>query len=526
MNDVPRYASLRDYLGVLRAQRILIVAIAVVFAGAALGYSLSQQSKYRTASSVYFQDETQNENLYLGTAVTPTQTPEQQASKAAATLGRANIAALVRQIMGRSYAPGAASVSPFVTSTTGFLVIQVDSHYPAYAAALANAYAQAQQTVARNDSRTTFGNVAVALSQQLSKVGGQANNPALRTLYADRIARLNFLAQTSDPVVITQRAGVPTTPISPRPVRNALLGLLVGLTLGVLAAFFRDSLDRRLRRSDDIAEQLGWPVVGHVREQALGGVPLPRNGDAAIDEQDLEAFHILRQNLQFLNVDEPPRSVAVTSGLPEEGKSTVALSLAVAATMAGKLTLLVECDLRRPALANRLGVNATPGLTDFLVREAEPVDLLQRVPLGAMTSPNGNVPAESETAQASSSHADPTLVCITAGRSAVHPAELLGSERFRAFVKQVTQAYEIVVFDTPPLLPVADTLEILPNVDAVLVCVRTPKTTREEARAVRETLERVPGRSIGIVVTGVRPGDEYDFGYYSYAYSYSSTGKS
>lgn len=521
MNEAPRYASLRDYLGVLRAHRVLIVVVAIVFAGAALGYSLSQTSTYRTQAAVYFQDQTQNENLVLGTAVIPTSTPQQQATTAAATLGRANVTAMVRQIMGPGYSPGAATVTPYVTATTNFLVIQVDSHFPSYAARLANAYAQAQQIIARNDSRSAFSSAATTLSQQLTKIGRQTNSP-LRPLYADRIARLSFLAQTSDPVVITQRAGVAATPISPRPVRNALLGLLVGLTLGVLAAFFRDSLDRRLRRADDIAEQLGWPIIGHIREQALGRMAIAGNGRGSDGEQDLEAFHILRQNLQFLNIDEPPRAIAVTSGLPEEGKSTVAASLACATAMAGKLTLLVECDLRRPSLAGRVGINAEPGLTDFLVREASPADILQRVALGSESAPNGSGPSNPEPAEGGAASGQPVLMCIAAGRSAVHPAELLGSERFRAFVKEVTGAYEVVVFDTAPLLPVADTLEILPSVDAALICVRATKTTREEARAVRLALERVPGTSIGIVVTGVRPGDEYDFGYYSYSYAYSS----
>ena len=521
MNEAPRYASLRDYLAVLRANRLLIGAVAIIFAGAALGYSLSQSSTYRAQASVYFQDQTQNENLFLGTQITPTQTPQQQATTAAATLNRANVLALVRHILGPSVRPASASVSSFVTATTGFLVIQVDSSNPRYGAALANAYAQAQQVVARNDSRNTFANAAVTV-RQLFSAAARNKNPALQALYTDRIARLNFLAQTSDPVVIAQRASVPATPIAPRPVRNGLLGLLVGLTLGIIAAFVRDSLDQRLRREEDITDQLGWPIVGHVREHALGNA-IVSDGRSPIDAQDLEAFHILRQNLQFLDIDNPPRVVAVTSGVPEEGKSTVAASLACAAAMAGRTTLLVECDLRRPSLAERLAIEATPGLTDFLVRDAGPAEILQTVPIDRLERSDASTAGE-DGERSEAPRQGVRLVCITAGRSAVHPAEMLASQRFRDFVTGVRDAYDVVILDTPPLLPVADTLEILPCVDAVLVCVRTPKTTRREARAVRQTLERVAGKTIAIVVTGLRPGDDRDFGYYAYTYAYSSSG--
>ena len=100
----------------------------------------------------------------------------------------------------------------------------------------------------------------------------------------------------------------------------------------------------------------------------------------------------------------------------------------------------------------------------------------------------------------------------------MRPAELLGSQRFRDFLEQVTAAYDSVIIDTPPLLSVSDTLEIVPLVDSILLCIRADQTTRDEARAVKDALAHLPERTTGIVVTGLKPGREHDYGYYSHEY--------
>jgi Mrp family chromosome partitioning ATPase len=180
--------------------------------------------------------------------------------------------------------------------------------------------------------------------------------------------------------------------------------------------------------------------------------------------------------------------------------------------------LIVDCDLRRPSLAEKLGVSSTPGLTDYLLGEAQPADILRTVRLAQARSANGNGPANANGAPAHVAGAE--LVCIPAGKRTSYPAELLSSQRLRSFISQVSEAYDLVVIDAGPVLSVADTLELLPEMDGALVCVRASKTTREQVRAVKETIERLPRRPTGIVVTGVRSGHESDFGYYSYRYQY------
>jgi Mrp family chromosome partitioning ATPase len=236
-----------------------------------------------------------------------------------------------------------------------------------------------------------------------------------------------------------------------------------------------------------------------------------------MSEDDLEGFRVLRTNVEFLDVDHPPKVILVTSSLPEEGKSTVSAALAATYAIAGKRTLIVEGDLRRPTLAARTGIKPAPGLSDYLVGRAQPAEVLQSIaPAGGPA--NGDRPADAAAAV--------PYVVITAGSPAPQPAELLRSQRCRDFFAQVREAYDIVIVDTCPLLSVADTLELLPVADAVVLCVRASKTTRDQAKAAKNAMAHFPDRPTGVVLTGVRARDDASYhGYYSYGYVYGSTGR-
>ena len=182
----------------------------------------------------------------------------------------------------------------------------------------------------------------------------------------------------------------------------------------------------------------------------------------------------------------------------------------------------MECDLRRPDFAERIGLAARPGLADHLAGRASAREILQEivVPWGATggAPPNGRPPASGAVAEGRS----PVLLpCVTAGTTLPNAAELLNSDRFKIYLSRLTRTYDLVILDTAPLLPVVDTLEIVPLVDAVLLCVRASRTTREQAAAAKAALDRFPDRPIGLVTTGVRARDAGSQ-YYSYSYSYSS----
>jgi capsular exopolysaccharide synthesis family protein len=356
--------------------------------------------------------------------------------------------------------------------------------------------------------RTSYAARAKDLENQ-AKNGFPGQTNYSKAVNADRVQRLRNLAQFAQPVIVAVRARPPGTPTSPKPIRNGILGLLAGITIALLVAFLRDGLDRRFRSSRELIEELRLPLLGHVPDDVLG-MSVAANGRRALTDSELESFRILRTNIDFLDVDSAATAVVVSSAVPEEGKSTVASALAAAYAATGRKALLVECDLRRPTLAKRLDLKPSPGLADFLVGDATPQEILQTVTLPDAPTKKGDV--------ADADRPAGTFVCITAGTPTRRPAELLASVRFETFLAEVQEAYDVVVVDTAPMLSIVDTLEIIPHAGRVVVCVRASKTTREQARAARAALSHFPDRPCGVVITGVRPGESEEYGYYSYAY--------
>ncbi len=513
MSD-PRHGTLRDYLRLLRASRSLIVVLVVLCGVAAAAFSFGQEKRYVSVAQLSFQEIGQS-NAIAGVAAAQTQTAAQLAAQGAETVLSDEVLLRAQKGLPSAVPIGDLRKSIRVDVDTASNLVKVEAGSPdaRLAAGLANAVATGAVAIQTDAERTRFRKAADRVEGQLEQLrrGRGGDTGALALGFADRIATLRTLSVNATPSRVAERAAVPEAPASPKPLRDTVFGMVVGFLLGVLIAFVRDSLDRRLRDSQEIQDEFDLPVLGFIRNNALGHAGAVANGSGPMTEQDVESFRILRTNLEFLDVDRPPRSIVVTSPLPGEGKSTVAASVALSFAAAGRRTLLVECDLRRPCLAKRLPVDSEPGLSDYLSGRVDPEAILQVV-----SRPEDTGLADGEGGRQVNGRAD--LVVITAGASTDHPAELLGSDRFRTFIEEVSGAYEIVVVDTPPVLSVADTLEILPLVEGVLVCIRADQTTRDQARAFKEALGRLPARSAGLVITGLKPGRESDYGYYSYAY--------
>jgi succinoglycan biosynthesis transport protein ExoP len=509
MTETPRYATLRDYLRVIRASGWLILTIVSAFAAVAFAISISQTKSYEARASLSFRDLGEDLSL-LGTSVPVQSTGQERAAASAQLINRPQIAVRVKKRLGTDLPVGElqSDISAEVSGISNIVDVVARSAQPEFAARLANAVATEASHLAKRQESARINRAIASLEREVSKGGGA---PSLdQTLVRQQVAQLETVKRIAQPVQVAERAEVPTAPISPKPLRSTFLGGLLGIAIALVAAFARDSLDRRLRRVHDVHEELDLPVLSKVSDTAMGLSAFVQNGRPEPRGVDLESFRILRTNLEFLRSDPPLRSVLVTSALPEEGKSTVAVGLASAAAMAGKRTLLVECDLRRPSLAERIGLERSPGLSDYLAGKAAPQEILQEVGIGDPIGPNGDPVALEETGL--------KLVCIAAGTQAPAPAEMLESERCRDFLAKVSRAYEVVVLDTAPLLSVVDTLALVPQVDGVIMCVRLSQTTRAQAQAAKAAVDHLPHGSLGAVVTGLGAGDDETYGYY-YAYT-------
>lgn len=515
MTDAPRYTTLMDYLAVLRRQRVLILVIVLTFAGVA--YLLSaRQSKTYVAEAALSLPEPAETSDSVGLSIGFRLPADQRAAINAELVERPSVAARVKRSLRdqRSINDLLGSVTARAEARTNFLIVEARQPDPERAATLANGFARAFTDQQVSLERRRLRAVVRALRQRLDRL---ESRPAVNDYTAigltDRIARGQALAEVARPVEVVRLAGAPRSPVSPKPGRDALLAALLGLTIAILLAFARESLDQRLRTPRDIERELRLHALTTVRRRTLGRGATDEGKRDALQPRDLEAFRILRANLRTVGTGGPPRTLAVTSPMPEEGKTTVASMLAWVNAASGRRTLLIECDLRRPALAGRMGLQTKPGLVEFLSGAAHASDAIQTIDLETLGTPgmNGHGPRE------------PMLWCMTAGEVDAQSAEMLNSGAFADLIGVVARSYDLVILDTGPLLPIVDSLEILPLVDAVLLCVRVSQTTRAQAAATRAALERLPDLSVGLVVTGVASDHVDAYGYASGDYAVSAS---
>jgi capsular exopolysaccharide synthesis family protein len=510
--EVARYSSLTDYLKVVRRHRVLIVVMTLALGVLAFALSKTQATTYQAEAQMSFGDPFANLTLLNAGSGIPAESAAVRAANAAVLVTSPRTERVATKMFKQGPPPGC-SIDASVLVETNNVAVDGKCRTADDAALFTNTYAKAARKIGNAQARAQIGRVARALSdqiQQAKKSPVQGITGPTVTALEQQLSRVEAVKQSATPVEIVQPATPPTGTVSPRPIRNTVIGLALGFVLALLAAFGREALDRRLRSSQEVHEELGLPVLGRVSHTALGHAGLARNGQPPMSDADFEAFRVLRMNLGYLAEGEVVRSVLVTSGLPEEGKSTVSAALASAAVLAGQRTLLVECDLRRPCFAQRFGIQPQPGLTDYLLGNASPQDILQTVELSEPVRVNGSAAAPQRADSAG------TLVCIAAGSLVSNPAELVMSERFKDFLEKVSKAYDLVVLDASPLLAVVDPMEILPHVDAAIICVRVQQTTREQARAARTALSTLPERPMGAVLTGMRRGDPDAYDYYGY----------
>lgn len=292
-------------------------------------------------------------------------------------------------------------------------------------------------------------------------------------------------------VRLVEQAQQSSSPISPKTTRNLALGAAVGLLLGIALAVLRDRLDNTIKTRSRLESASKTPVVGSIPfDKALKDTSVVSFGAAR--SSSAEAFRELRTNLQFLEVDHPPRVIVVTSAVPTEGKTTVALNLALALAEAGHHVVLVEGDLRRPRVSKYLGLIGSVGMSTVLAGQAELSDVLQP------TSYEG-------------------LEVLASGPLPPNPSELLGSEASRRVIEELRGRFDYVILDGAPLLPVTDSALLTTHSDGALIVARYGHTSEAEVTRSVENLEKIGAHILGSVFT-MLPGGRKGSDSYSYYY--------
>ena len=303
-------------------------------------------------------------------------------------------------------------------------------------------------------------------------------------------------------VRIVDAAQTPTSPVRPRRTMNLLGGVLGGLLCGIGFAFFFEYLDNRIKSPDEVKRHLGLPCLGLVPalKNWKTGDPLI-NGNVPMNYA--EAFRTLRTNVLFSSADEGSRSLVVTSTGPGEGKTTAAANLAIGFAQAGQRVLLIDADMRRPRVHDLFGGRQEPGLSNLLVGSAKASECLVKSTVA-------------------------NLWTMSSGRIPPNPAELLGSARFREFLKSLGTHFDWVVVDSPPVMAVADAAIVANSVNGVVFVVGADMTSRHGAKAALEQLVQAQARFVGVILNKVDlEGNPYYYSRYyrkEYARYYVKTG--
>ncbi len=320
-------------------------------------------------------------------------------------------------------------------------------------------------------------------------------------------------------VEIIERAAVPFAPSSPKMFINLAIGIIIGLGLGMVVVFTKEFLDVRIHSPEDIKRRdlipLGTVVSMDGELLRLSGQQPSGNGSRKVESRLVtlafpfssvaESYRQIRTNLQFAQPGETLGSILVTSSIPGEGKSTSVSNLAIAFAQAGRKTLLVDGDLRMPNLNMEFRVKKDPGLAEYLSGTAALDEVTQATKVDSLS-------------------------VVTCGKLPPNPAEMLGSDQMKEFVSRVRNSFDIILFDSAPLLAATDASILSTLVEGTLVVVSAGRTRAEELEQGVELIQRVGGRVLGVLINNFDPHRAYGIAYrrgrqryYGYGRHYQQT---
>ena len=471
--------TILEFFRTTRANLWLLIIGIIVGAAAGFGYASLQPKVYAASSSGYV---TVGESGTVDVLSGSTAAKERARSYAAIVSSEAVAQKIKQNTPELSLSTG--QIRSSLTATAGdnaaLITVSAQASSPKNAQLLANSALQATADYIKEIEQNP-GN-AQAL------VNGDSNAAATPPANSNTVR-----------VIPLNNASVNPPLVSPNYQQNTLIGAVIGLVVVYTAIFLRRALDQRIRTRDDATKATGASILGVLPVSEDLNEENIVNGDTD-DHIAQESIRQLRTNLRFVNVDTPPRSFIVTSAVPGEGKSTVSLSLARSLADAGSPVILIDADLRRPTVAKKLKLDAKVGLTQVLAGQVEIANAVHQL-------------------------GDSNLFVLPAGRIPPNPSELLGSDKMRQLINELSEEF-IVVVDVPPLLPVTDASLLSHSVDGVILVGSIGRSHREQMTEAASILKKVNANLFGMVLNRApRKGlgnSYYGFGYASAYVGYAT----
>lgn len=501
--------ELRQYYFIVRRWLWLIVLCTILGAGGAFAVSTQTTPVYQASTTLLVQQAPAGD----GSEYQSILTSERLARTYSEMLKARPIMELVINQLSLEERPQdlAERVSVELVRDTQLIRLRVEHTDPATAARAANAVAEAFVSYTETLKQSRFAESMASLQQQTEQLARlieetEERSDALgpdegaeqarlegilagyRNTYSTLVQNYEAMrvsaARSSDDVVLFEAAEMPRSPVRPRTLMNTALAGVVGAMIGLGTAFLIEYLDDTVKSPNDVEQAAGLSVLGAINRF---------KGDELIASKEplspvAEAFRTLRTNIRYSGLDEPIRTLLVTSPGPTEGKSILVSNLATVMAQGQLKVVVVDSDLRRPRQHEIFGMLKDPGLTEALVD-------------GHMDAVIRNVTAAEG------------LSVIASGALPPNPAEMLGSQRMTHMIGQLREAADVVLIDSPPVLAVTDAAVLAQAVDGVLLVVEAGRTRRAELQETVEALGQVGVNVIGVVLNQI---DAARSGYYYY----------
>ncbi len=507
---------------VLARRKWIILQAVILVPAAAVAYSLHQQDLFRASAEVLINAQSAVQSI-TGTPGLATGQDPQRFLDTQAALAREPIVAreVIAAVKPAGLTPDQFLANSSVAEKQGanLLVFSVTDHLKGRAVRLAAEYARQYVLFERKLDTSALQTALRKVRRRIAELGPRGQDSALYGNLLDKEQQLETAL-----TLLTSTASIVRNPdtaakVQPRPVRNGVLGLVLGVIVGLALALLRDALDSRVRTGDRIAAETGLKL--------LGRLPAPpqrlRKKNRLVMLADpfdphAEAVRTLRTNIEFANLGIEARMIMITSAVEQEGKSTTAANLAVAFARGGDRVILVDLDLRRPFVHCFFDHESRPGITDVVLGKVELSDALFEVQIAGPGSSNSAYAAASRRAEAATSTRLQTLGVLPAGQLPPDPAEFVGTEALSETLAELARRADIVIVDSPPLLHVSDALALSKTVEGMIVVARIDLMRRTMLAELNRVLAVCPASKLGFVLTGAEHEEGFAYGYGDYYY--------
>jgi polysaccharide biosynthesis transport protein len=511
--------SVGGAMSTLRRRKFVFLATFVVVVASVMAYTLSQKKLYGASAQVLLSQQS------IASAVSPSaalacRDPSQCNRTEALAAGSADVAKLALKNAGVSMAPSAFLRHATVDANPDANALQFSVTNPSsnLAVRLVNSFARAYVTHRLAADTAAIDKAIATIDKQANKIkaaidrqqqGKTAAVPTTQQAYSVLLAKKDELTTIKQLLVTNAKVSQLATSshqVQPKVYRNLLIAILLGLGAGAAAVMLRELFDTRVRGADEVAARLSLPLIARLPAPARG---LQRKSRLVmLDEPgsgEAENYRILKTNLDFALLPSGSKIVLVTSAIAEEGKSTTAGNLAVAAARAGAKVILVDLDLRKPFLHRFFRIDQGPGITDVVIGQQTFQSAVRSIALHSAPtgSENGNA-----------AHYEGTLDILPAGTTPPAPAEFMAIPQLANLLGSLSANYDLVVIDSAPILAVSDSQVLSRAVDAMCVVVRAGRIKRQVMDELRRQLESLGAVKLGFVLTNVTPQESYGYGDY------------